>query len=54
MVPPPIFIWAGGVVVDVLAIVSPCCMKSLNEEAVARTRFLGLFGWLSSQLPIPV
>jgi hypothetical protein len=54
MVPPPMFIWAGGVIAEVLAIVSPCCTKSPNEGAVARTMFFGLFGWLSGQLLIPV
>jgi hypothetical protein len=38
----------------VLAIVCPCKRKSPNEGAVARTRFFGLFGWSSGQLPIPV
>jgi hypothetical protein len=55
MVSPPMFIWAGGgVVPDVLAIVCPCSRKSPNEGAVVRTRFFGLFRWLSGQLPIPV
>jgi hypothetical protein len=49
------FIWAGGgVVPKVLAIVRPCSRKSPNEGAVARTRFFGLFGWSSGQLPILV
>jgi hypothetical protein len=54
MVSPPMFIWAGGIVTDVLAIISPYCIKSPNEGAVASTMFFGLFGWLSGQFPIPV
>jgi hypothetical protein len=55
IVPPPMFIWAGGgVVPEVLAMVCPCSKKSPNEGAVARTRFFGLFGWSSGQLPIPM